>query len=112
MKKKPFDLPNWVWIGIMISIFLLIWNLPAEAQTVSEKQRARKAQMETFQADQTFETITRGYISAPAQPNANPYVVPQSGYIRLKTRETSKSSTTTGWVNGRYVRIKTEKKDG
>ena len=104
---------NWIFIAILISIFLLIWNLQsAEAQTVSEKQRARKAQMETFQADQTFETITRGYISAPAQPNANPYTVPQSGYIRLKTRETPKGATTIGYVNGRYVRIKTEKKDG
>ena len=110
--KKQFDLPNWVWIGMFIGLLLLIWNLPAEAQTVSEKQRTRKAQMETFQADETFETLKKGYISAPTQPNANPYAVPQSGYIRLKTRETPKGATTIGYVNGRYVRIKTEKKDG
>ena len=108
MKRKE----QWIWIAVAISIFLLFVNSPrAETQTVSEKQNARKAQMETFQADQKFEEHKKGYISGPADPQANPYTVPQSGYIRLKTRETPEGSTTVGVINGRYVRIIAEKKE-
>ena len=102
----------WIPIAIIISSFIGVMGImQVEAQTIAEKQRIRKAGMETFQPKTDITTTTKGYISVPSyNPITNPYAIPQSGYINLKTRQTASGSVTTGYINGRHVRIVEKKK--